>query len=124
MKELSALNEKDYTANLKNFEDKLDAAKALLADETATGSQLEKAKEELQAAYAELKVDKTALESIIASAEKEDFTNKTEESVAALKDAIAAGKLVLEDENATAQECCKCSHSNHGSCEKPERCFY
>lgn len=36
-------------------------AKALLADETATGSQLEKAKEELQAAYAELKVDKTAL---------------------------------------------------------------
>ena len=43
--------------------------KVLLADETATGSQLEKAKEELQAAYAELKVDKTALESIIASAE-------------------------------------------------------
>ena len=105
VKELSALNEKDYTADTwKNFKDKLDAAKALLADETATGSQLEKAKEELQAAYAELKVDKTALESIIASAEKEDLTNKTEESVAALKDAIAAGKLVLEDENATAQD--------------------
>ena len=44
------------------------------------------------------------MESIIASAEKEDLTNKTEESVAALKDAIAAGKLVLEDENATAQD--------------------
>ena len=51
-----------------------------------------------------VKIDKSTLESVIETAKALDPEEYTEESYKALADAIAAGEVVLKDENATNKD--------------------
>ena len=90
--------------------DALEAARNVLADETADQAAVDQAKEDLENAINALeekqeepepdKVDKTALEQAVAKAEKLDPELYTEASYQAVTDALEAAKNILADENA------------------------
>lgn len=106
------LNEDDYTAeSWSNFQAALDAAKDVAANKDATQEQVDEALANLHAAQKALDrkpdtpvVDKFALSEAINKAEATDTTGKTEESVAALNEALEAAKAIEADENATQEQ--------------------
>ncbi len=106
------LNEDDYTAeSWSNFQSALDAAKDVAANKDATQEQVDEALANLKTAQEALDpksdtpvVNKFPLAEAIAKAESIDTTGKTEESVAALNDAIKAAQAVVDDENATQEQ--------------------
>ncbi len=90
--------------------DALEAARNVLADETADQAAVDQAKEDLENAINALeekqeepdpdKADKAALEQAVAKAEKLDSNLYTEASYQAVAEALKAAKNVLADENA------------------------
>ena len=106
------LNEDDYTAeSWSNFQAALDAAKDVAANKDATQEQVDEALANLETAQEALDpksdtpvVNKFPLAEAIAKAKATDTTGKTEESVAALNDAIKAAQAVVDDENATQEQ--------------------
>ena len=94
----------------KALKDVIAEAKALLANTEATQDQVNAMVAKLDAALAALEdkasteVDKTALENKVKEAKALDLTNKTEESIKALKDAISEAEALLANTKATQEE--------------------
>ena len=99
------------------FTESLDAARAVLADETADQETVDAATAALNTAITNLVIaeepetpeepaaaDKAALVSAIASAEAVEAEEYTEDSIAALTAALDAAKAVAADEEATQEE--------------------
>lgn len=108
-----ALDSADYTEE--SFADlvaALEAALAVLADEEAVQEEVDAAADALRLAIAGLErvetpdpaVDKTALAIAVEAAESLDSANYTEESYAALVEALEAALAVLADEEARQEE--------------------
>ena len=93
--------------SLAAMDSKLNYARAVLSDTTATQADVNKAASELNAAIAALvekpvqTVDKTALNSAIAAAEAVDTAQYTVASVAAMQQALSAARTVRDNPNAT-----------------------
>lgn len=112
--ELAALVEKAkgydadvYTAeSYRVLKDAIAAADAVLADSMTTQTVVDDAKAKLQAAIDGLeviKVDYSKLEAVIKDADAIDTSKYTEESVNALKEALAAAKSVVANGGSQAQ---------------------
>lgn len=90
------------------IEEKISLANELLENEDVSQEEIDSAVESLQEDVKKFKeeqlVDKTILEEMIEVAENEDLTNKTEESIQALQDAINAGKEILAKSNTNQDE--------------------
>lgn len=108
------LNEEDYTAETwEAYQAKVDAAKAVLADEDATAEQIETALTDLNEARVNLKAvtpvtpekpskdDLQAAVDAAASLKEKDYTAETWK---AYQDKVEAAKAVLADENATEEQ--------------------
>ena len=104
------LKEEDYTEeSWKALEEAKEAAEAVLADPTATQSEIDAAAEALEEAIAALEeyvepVDKSELEEAIEKAEKlkkADYTKKTWDAMQA---ALKIAEQVMADEDATQEE--------------------
>lgn len=114
--EAEKLDKEVYTeASYQAVAEALNTAKTVLADQTATQAAVDKAKEDLENAIKALKkkpnqpnqpdqVDKTALEQVIAKAEKLDKEIYTEASYQTVIKALNAAKAVLADETAKQTE--------------------
>ena len=85
------------------FTEALNAAKAVNEDAEATQEQIDQAVNDLAAAKAGLveRADKSELNRAITAANAVDTENCTDNSVAALKEALAAANALLDDENAS-----------------------
>ena len=105
-----ALKADDYTAeSWTAVEEALDDAKAALNSDSqdevdAAAQALTDAIDALVEAEEPVTVDKAALESAIEDAKRADTEGKTDESVAALNDAIERAEAVLADADATQDE--------------------
>ena len=90
--------------------DAIAIAEGVYGDEAATDQQIKEAYDGLKDAMdnlvdaAELEAAHKQLADLVAKAEKADTTGKTAASVNALKDALAAAKAVLANDNATVAE--------------------
>ncbi len=85
----------------------ISVAEVLLADENATQAQVDEAVKVIRQAIDDLetiKVDKANLQKAIEEAQKGDITNKTQDSIDALNEAISKAESVLANENATQNE--------------------
>ncbi len=115
------LNEDDYTSeSWEEFEEALEHAEDVLADENATFEELEEALEKLEEAREALEpvvtepepepepvpedVDKTELQDKVDEAEKLKESDYTAESWKAFEEALANAETVLADEYATQEE--------------------
>ena len=104
------LTEEDYTEeSWAALEEAKEAAEAVLADPTATQSDIDEAAEALEEAIAALEayvepVDKSELEEAIDKAEKLKKADYTKKSWDAMQAALKAAKKVLADEEATQEE--------------------
>ena len=85
------------------FTEALNAAKAVNEDAEATQEQIDQAVNDLAAAKAGLveRADKSELNRAITAANAVDTENCTDNSVATLKEALAAANALLDDENAS-----------------------
>ena len=110
------LNEEVYTPETwAPFAEALKAAEAVLADENALQSDIDDAKNALQAAMNALKkipVDKSELEKLVNRVDgKYDLSKYTKETADIFKAALDAAKAVLADENATQAQV-QAAHDN------------
>ena len=110
------LNEEVYTPETwAPFAEALKAAEAVLADENALQSDIDDAKNALQAAMNALKkipVDKSELEKLVNRVDgKYDLSKYTKETADIFKAALNAAKAVLADENATQAQV-QAAHDN------------
>ena len=104
---ISSLDAADYTAeSWAAVEAAVEAAKAVIADETATQADYDKAVSNLVAAFGNLEygVQKIHLSTAIDAAESILALSEDYEDVTALAAAVEAGKAVLADQNATQEE--------------------
>ncbi len=101
--EVKDYEEASYTASsFAPFKEALANAKALLDNVDATQEEVDSAKADLEAKANDLvKVDKTALKEAIEVAKKVDTTNKTEDSVAALANALTVAETLYANADAT-----------------------
>ncbi|MBM7716583.1 hypothetical protein JOC94_003604 [Bacillus thermophilus] len=111
--EADKVNTEKYTeASVQVFAEKLAAAKEVMANESATQSEVDGAVTALQGAMKALQekeapstgVDKKALESLIKGSEKMNTDKYTPESVQVFLEKLSAAKEVLHKENATQSE--------------------
>ena len=94
------------SAGWNTFEAALDAAKKVLADESATQEDVDKAKEVLTSAMTALryKADKSVLEEIIGKAKAMDLTGYSAENVALFNAALAKAEAVMANEELSVYE--------------------
>ena len=94
------------SAGWNTFEAALDAAKKVLADESATQEDVDKAKEVLTSAMTGLryKADKSVLEEIIGKAKAMDLTGYSAENVALFNAALAKAEAVMANEELSVYE--------------------
>ena len=94
------------SAGWNTFEAALDAAKKVLADESATQEDVDKAKEVLTSAMTGLryKADKSVLEEIIGKAKAMDLTGYSAENVALFIAALAKAEAVMANEELSVYE--------------------
>lgn len=94
------------SAGWNTFEVALDAAKKVLADESATQEDVDKAKEVLTSAMTALryKADKSVLEEIIGKAKAMDLTGYSAENVALFNAALAKAEAVMANEELSVYE--------------------
>ena len=94
------------SAGWNTFEVALDAAKKVLADESATQEDVDKAKEVLTSAMTALryKADKSVLEEIIGKAKAMDLTGYSAENVALFNVALAKAEAVMANEELSVYE--------------------
>ena len=94
------------SAGWNTFEAALDAAKTVLADESATQEDVDKAKEVLTSAMTGLryKADKSILEEIIGKAKAMDLTGYSAENVALFNVALAKAEAVMANEELSVYE--------------------
>ena len=94
------------SAGWNTFEAALDAAKKVLADESATQEDVDKAKEVLTSAMTGLryKADKSVLEEIIGKAKAMDLTGYSAEHVALFNAALAKAEAVMANEELSVYE--------------------
>ena len=94
------------SAGWNTFEAALDAAKKVLADESATQEDVDKAKEVLTSAMTALryKADKSVLEEIIGKAKAMDLTGYSAENVALFNVALAKAEAVMANEELSVYE--------------------
>jgi hypothetical protein len=103
--EAGGVNAADYTAaSYKVYADAVAAGRVVLDDPDATQSEIDSAAAAILAAKAGLTVDKTALEAAVAEAGGANAADYTAASYKAYADAVAAGKAVLDDPDATQSE--------------------
>ena len=94
------------SAGWNTFEVALEAAKKVLADESATQEDVDKAKEVLTSAMTALryKADKSVLEEIIGKAKAMDLTGYSAENVALFNAALAKAEAVMANEELSVYE--------------------
>ena len=103
-----ALTEQDYTEeSWKALEEAKAAAESVLADPTATQSQVDQAAEALEEAMAALEqmvVDKTELEKAITKAKSLKKSDYNKQSWDAMQAALKVAEAAMKDEDATQEE--------------------
>ena len=107
IKEAESYKEEEYTPGTWDvFQEALDAAKEVAANENATEAEVEKAVNDLQEAINALtkKADKGFLEELISEVEGYNEEDYTAGSWAALQEALEAAKEVVANEDATETE--------------------
>ncbi len=107
IKEIKALNKKEYTStSWAKVEEALNHAKMVLNDKNATEEDVTNAISMLKNAKADLVkiAEKTELKKAIKAAEKLDSSKYTKESWGAFEKALADAKAVLAKEDATQEE--------------------
>ena len=110
IKDAKEVDQSLYTsATAKALADAIAAGEALADDEKATQEAVDAATAAIKSAKSALKAkataaEKAALQEAVDAAEAMDTSEYTEESVAALHEAIAAAKAVLDDADATSKD--------------------
>lgn len=97
----------EYTSETADiFKSALDAAREVLANETATQEQVKEAYANLQNAIFELRLipNKDKLEDLINKVENMDLSGYTAETTLAVRNALKEAKAVYDDKDATQQE--------------------
>jgi len=108
--EANAVDQDDYTdETAQNLQDAIDNGQSVLDNPNATVDEINDAIEELKDALAQLALDKSALAEAIAQGnaiadDPAEAGKYTDESLAALENALTAGEIVYANPNATAEQ--------------------
>ena len=107
IEKIDALDSSKYITNTwDKLAAKLEASKAVIADENAMAEEVANSYEELLRAFLELRLkpNKDLLEELINKVENMDLAKYTEESVVALQNELRTAKEIFADENSTKED--------------------